>query len=37
MLRSDVEAQLALKEKEIREQELKTAENRFIDMTVPEK
>jgi phenylalanyl-tRNA synthetase alpha chain len=33
----DVEAELAKKEKEIREQELKTAENRFIDMTVPAK
>lgn len=36
-LRADVEAELAKKEKEIREQELKTAENRFIDMTVPAK
>ncbi|MBP6921510.1 phenylalanine--tRNA ligase subunit alpha, partial [Candidatus Gracilibacteria bacterium] len=34
-LRADVEAELAKKEKEIRENELKTAENRFIDMTVP--
>jgi len=37
VLRADVEAQLALKEKEIRESELKTAENSFIDMTVPAK
>lgn len=36
-LRTDVESQLAVKEKEIRENELKTAENRFIDMTVPAK
>jgi len=36
-LRADVEAELAKKEKEIRENELKTAENRFIDMTVPAK
>lgn len=36
-LRTDVEWQLAIKEKEIRENELKTAENRFIDMTVPAK
>lgn len=36
-LRTDVESQLAIKEKEIRENELKTAENRFIDMTVPAK
>ncbi len=34
-LRTDVENQLTIKEKEIRENELKTAENRFIDMTVP--
>ena len=33
-LRAEVEAELARKEKEIRENELKTAENRFIDMTV---
>jgi phenylalanyl-tRNA synthetase alpha chain len=36
-LRTEVEAELARKEKEIRENELKTAENRFIDMTVPAK
>lgn len=36
-LRTEVEAELAKKEKEIRESELKTAENRFIDMTVPAK
>lgn len=36
-LRTEVEAELAKKEKEIREAELKTAENRFIDMTVPAK
>ncbi len=36
-LRAEVEAELARKEKEIRENELKTAENRFIDMTVPAK
>jgi len=34
-LRSDVDAELAIKEKEIRETELTNAENRFIDMTVP--
>lgn len=37
MLRAEVEAELAKKEKEIRENELKIAENRFIDMTVPAK
>lgn len=37
MLRSEVETELTKKEKEIRENELKTAENRFIDMTVPGK
>lgn len=37
MLRTEVEEELAKKEKEIRENELKTAENRFIDMTVPAK
>ncbi len=36
-LRTDVDAQLAMKEKEIREAELTNAENRFIDMTVPGK
>jgi len=36
-LRADFEAELAKKEKEIRENELKTSENRFIDMTVPAK
>ncbi len=36
-LRTEVEAELAKKEKEIRETELKTAESRFIDMTVPAK
>jgi phenylalanyl-tRNA synthetase alpha chain len=36
-LRTEVEAELAKKEKEIRETELKTAENQFIDMTVPAK
>ncbi|MBP7773899.1 phenylalanine--tRNA ligase subunit alpha [Candidatus Gracilibacteria bacterium] len=36
-LRTEVEAELARKEKEIRENELKTAESRFIDMTVPAK
>lgn len=36
-LRADVDAELALKEKEIREQELTSAESRFIDMTVPGK
>jgi phenylalanyl-tRNA synthetase alpha chain len=34
-LRTDVDIQLAAKEKEIREAELVHAENRFIDMTVP--
>lgn len=37
MLRTDVEAELAKKEKEIREAELLDLENRFIDMTVPAK
>ena len=36
-LRTDVDTQLAIKEKEIREAELTSAENRFIDMTVPGK
>lgn len=36
-LRTDVENELALKEKEIRESELKHLESRFIDMTVPAK
>lgn len=36
-LRTDVEAELAKKEKEIREAELLGLENRFIDMTVPAK
>ncbi len=34
-LRAEVDAELARKEKEIREAELTSAENRFIDMTVP--
>jgi len=36
-LRTEMEAELAKKEKEIRENELKTSESRFIDMTVPAK
>jgi phenylalanyl-tRNA synthetase alpha chain len=36
-LRTEMESELAKKEKEIRENELKTSENRFIDMTVPAK
>lgn len=36
-LRTEMEAELAKKEKEIRENELKASENRFIDMTVPAK
>lgn len=36
-LRADVELEMAAKEKEIRENELKHAEDRFIDMTVPAK
>lgn len=36
-LRTDVEAELSKKEKEIREAELHNLENRFIDMTVPAK
>lgn len=36
-LRTDVEKDLAAKEKELHEAELKAAENRFIDMTVPAK
>lgn len=34
-LRGEVEMELAKKEKEIREAELRNLENRFIDMTVP--
>ena len=36
-LRTDVEGELAKKEKEIREAELLGLENRFIDMTIPAK
>ena len=36
-LRTDVESQLAVREKEIREAELTDLENRFIDMTVTAK